>query len=395
MYPPDYLDEYRGDMLKIVADVFLVLDVFFVVLRFCSCYVQKRRLRLDDWLMIPAFSTVLGTIILAYREFCLSRVVRALISLVVSIDTGVMGRHTEWAIMHPDKLIVWYRITTIAMPVINACAVVFPKFVVTAMYLTVFVDKPSRYATYALNAILCVHMFVNVNLLIYHCSTFAFGWESIIDPNLHDGWCVNYEPRFRYPSIGNIGTDIIIILLPIPLVWKLQASGITKFGLLITFGLGSIGIVTACVRFAMYFKYPVYEDMTWNSVNLAPWCIIEPSLYLIAACLIACRPLAVKLCHASVWPKSLSWLRCLGGGHEENKAKPKLTAEANWYGRSQPSTYRVTAYGMTRSTGDLESGTRPSIELGSRYGEIIVYRDFSVASCSPVEGMYNATRSSR
>lgn len=54
------------------------------------------------------------------------------------------------------------------------------------------------------------------------------------------------------------------------------------------------GLVTSILRFAAFFATMAFTDGTWASVNLLIWCIVEPGIYLIAACLIVCRPLLGK-----------------------------------------------------------------------------------------------------
>jgi hypothetical protein len=45
---------------------------------------------------------------------------------------------------------------------------------------------------------------------------------------------------FRYGSIPNLVTDVVVLILPLPLVWGLHVSSKEKIGLLVTFLLGSM-----------------------------------------------------------------------------------------------------------------------------------------------------------
>lgn len=51
------------------------------------------------------------------------------------------------------------------------------------------------------------------------------------------------------------------------------------------------GLVTAIIRFHDFFTNDFDEDPTWTAVSLLIVTIAEPALYLIAACLLAMRPL--------------------------------------------------------------------------------------------------------
>ncbi|TEY28882.1 hypothetical protein BOTCAL_0994g00010 [Botryotinia calthae] len=66
-----------------------------------------------------------------------------------------------------------------------------------------------------------------------------------------------------------------------------------KFGLTLTFMTGSIGLATSILRFDSFFKGSALSDGTWSSVDLMTWTLVEPDVYLIAACLPTYRPLFV------------------------------------------------------------------------------------------------------
>ena len=53
----------------------------------------------------------------------------------------------------------------------------------------------------------------------------------------------------------------------------------------------SSGIVGAIFRFVLFMRTDLVSDITWDSVPTMTWTTAEPSLYLIAACLPALRPL--------------------------------------------------------------------------------------------------------
>ena len=55
------------------------------------------------------------------------------------------------------------------------------------------------------------------------------------------------------------------------------------------------GLVTSIIRFASFFTTDAVTDGTWASVNLMTWTVLEPGVYLIAACLLTYRPLFAYL----------------------------------------------------------------------------------------------------
>ena len=53
MFPPGYLEQYIGHQLVQFATAFIVINIFFVTLRYVARYVSKTPVGLDDYLMIP------------------------------------------------------------------------------------------------------------------------------------------------------------------------------------------------------------------------------------------------------------------------------------------------------------------------------------------------------
>ncbi len=45
------------------------------------------------------------------------------------------------------------------------------------------------------------------------------------------------------------------------------------------------GLVSSIIRFTIFFQNEAFVDGTWASVNLMTWTLIEPGIYIIAACL--------------------------------------------------------------------------------------------------------------
>lgn len=53
----------------------------------------------------------------------------------------------------------------------------------------------------------------------------------------------------------------------------------------------SSGLISSIIRFIKFFDTEAFLDGTWASTNEMTWTVIEPGVYLIAACLPNLRPL--------------------------------------------------------------------------------------------------------
>lgn len=72
--------------------------------------------------------------------------------------------------------------------------------------------------------------------LIFPCSPIKKAW----DVTIVEGHCINRGAVYLVQAITNIVTDVILLLLPIPMVWKLQMPVPQKIGLVILFIIGSL-----------------------------------------------------------------------------------------------------------------------------------------------------------
>jgi hypothetical protein len=71
---------------------------------------------------------------------------------------------------------------------------------------------------------------------IFQCSPVSYGWDSSV---VH-GTCIDQTLFYQYISPFNVLTGILILVLPLPLVWKLQAPKAQKVALTVVFLLGGL-----------------------------------------------------------------------------------------------------------------------------------------------------------
>ena len=111
-----------------------------------------------------------------------------------------------------------------------------PKLAILALYRRLFPNKSNRYVIYALMGILIGLTISTVVTALVACIPFAANW----DPTLPGARCIDKEAFFRWGSLPNIITDIIMLILPMRIVWNLHTTTRLKVGLTITFLFGSL-----------------------------------------------------------------------------------------------------------------------------------------------------------
>jgi hypothetical protein len=68
------------------------------------------------------------------------------------------------------------------------------------------------------------------------CRPFAYNWNKTIP----GGKCFNILMSYRWVSFPNIITDLILIALCLPAIYRIQLPLITKISLFLTFLVGSV-----------------------------------------------------------------------------------------------------------------------------------------------------------
>ncbi|KAK7952931.1 hypothetical protein PG988_013625 [Apiospora saccharicola] len=113
--------------------------------------------------------------------------------------------------------------------------------------------------------------------------------------------CVPSLPGLYISAAGNIATDLIIVILPLPMIRTLHLAPIQKAVLSVVFCLGLVTTAISLLRL-QYLK--VSPDITWDIADSNLCSLAEISSGILCACLPTLKPLAAQL-----FPKLFSTLR--------------------------------------------------------------------------------------
>jgi hypothetical protein len=109
------------------------------------------------------------------------------------------------------------------------------KFTILAFYWRLFPPKRFRQVVLATGIFISLSAISFIFTFIFQCTPISHFWNKT-----DGGFCVN-RTQFYIVSGGiNIATDVFILLLPMPLLWKLKTSTSQKIGLTMIFLLGGL-----------------------------------------------------------------------------------------------------------------------------------------------------------
>lgn len=129
----------------------------------------------------------------------------------------------------------------------------------------------------------------SVMATVFQCSPIARTFDKSIS-----GTCID-NSRFWYANAGfSISTDVVILLLPMPLVYGLQIPTNQKIALAGVFCLGIFVVITSCLRVTTLDVLATSPDVTYDIENVM-WTIIEPNVAVICACLPMLRTFIVRV----------------------------------------------------------------------------------------------------
>ncbi|KAJ5290906.1 hypothetical protein N7478_000157 [Penicillium angulare] len=130
---------------------------------------------------------------------------------------------------------------------------------------------------------------------IFQCTPVKFFWER----SLPGGHCVDSVNFYIALATTNTFTDLVILFLPMPLVWRLQISRSKKVSISAVFLLGGFVCAIALYRIT---TLPLIDnnDITYSNTYAGIWTSIEGSVGVIVACLPSLMPIWHRLRGRSV-----------------------------------------------------------------------------------------------
>lgn len=87
--------------------------------------------------------------------------------------------------------------------------------------------------------VLMAVLIMNAAAIIISSLLICVPLQSLWDPAI-PGKCINIKAWYRWESGPDVVIDMFMLILPLPLLWKLQTSRAVKLGLSLTFLTGSV-----------------------------------------------------------------------------------------------------------------------------------------------------------
>ncbi|KAI9754379.1 MAG: hypothetical protein M1815_005680 [Lichina confinis] len=214
------------------------------------------------------------------------------------------------------------------------------KFALLLFYRHTFPIRKFQLAVYGA-MVLNVTMAVAISLgYLLQCRPISYMWDRSIK-----GSCFDIRLYLRITIILNLFTDFTVLLMPLPLVWRLQMTVGRKISISVMFLLGTMACAASCARFVAVGEI-LESDPAWTSINPAIWTYTEACLGIIASCLPMLRPLYNRLARSCAGSAAAKGSRSGVSGSSDNP--PSGFSRGKW-SRRKPygSTVGSTTVGST------------------------------------------------
>ncbi|KAF2234640.1 hypothetical protein EV356DRAFT_532690 [Viridothelium virens] len=280
--PPVDLSQDRGSTIVATQIVFISLAAIAVALRIYSRSLKKAPLGADDYLIIASlpFSAIEA------------------ITTCVAVHYG-LGKHEE---AMPPQNVRPFSVSMLVLECAWGVSVPFVKLSFLMLYVRLFPSRAYKAWAWLLGTYTVLWGVMVVIATTLQCYPVAYQWNKSIK-----GHCDNRALSFFLSSVLEVPVDFIILILPLPVVWRLKLSRPRKVLLTGIFMLGSLTCVVSVIRLVRVDQTWKGEDTSWELTEACIWSAAEPTLGTVACCLPVMGPILIHFAPRPVVKKISSF----------------------------------------------------------------------------------------
>ncbi|KAL8773044.1 MAG: hypothetical protein Q9209_002064 [Squamulea sp. 1 TL-2023] len=228
-----------------------------------------------------------------------------------------------------EKFVIYSRWAA-AAPIVYCPAVALAKVAILIFYLRLNPKNSFRYSVFAVLVLTVGYMIALCFAIFFQCRPVAKFWNPFLD-----GHCVHAYDLYLWNTILNVVTDFLVLLVPIPMLRKLQVGTRQKW---------VIGLLT-CILSAVRTYYIAILlnqlDTSWNVPTSTSLIVAETNLSVICGCIMVLRPFIRR------------HLPFLMGG-ESRRGRAAGAAIYDGYQRSETKT-KISSSGLSTGGGERKS----------------------------------------
>lgn len=230
-----------------------------------------------------------------------------LFALILTVPLGIMmiiavhllaqrtpiGKSHEGFVLALDEATVLVKKMKWAFDLTEIFALGTMKLSVIFFYRRVF--RGQTFDFYSKTMIALVGVWITAFFLatLFECGTrVQYMWTDILDVSTQ---CTNSVMYHNAYAISDLITEVMILAMPIPIIWRLQMSLSQKLAVSIVFALGFVSVAAGLARITVQIAQLSHITSVSQNILIISlctyWSMIEMGLSIVAACLPTLRPL--------------------------------------------------------------------------------------------------------
>ncbi|RSM02378.1 hypothetical protein CEP52_007999 [Fusarium oligoseptatum] len=195
-------------------------------------------------------------------------------TFIASIAEGGMCAHS-WEMSLADFQ-RYSLISYLCGPIYQLCNG-FIKLSLLSFYLHLSPQRWFRIAVWFTIGIVTAYTVIITFMMWFLCNP----PRKAFDFKVEGGSCTDAAILYMATAVSNIVTDVILFVLPIPMVYNLHMPKIQKFGAIVVFAIGSLTVATSVTRLVYLPVVLASTDVSWDSAPANIWTFIEANLFVI------------------------------------------------------------------------------------------------------------------
>ncbi|KAH6843212.1 hypothetical protein B0I37DRAFT_418336 [Chaetomium sp. MPI-CAGE-AT-0009] len=229
--PPNAYEDRRATVIGVVTFC-LLWSTAVICLRLWTRGVVIKQLGIDDYMCLVALLMVYGCGV-----------------AVCHMTVYGLGRHVY--IISPAHILLYLRDFYVSI-VMYCAALLFIKLTFLFQYYRALAVLKMRVVYIASIIVVGGWALSQVLVVIFICTPVSGFWDSSVEST-----CIDNHTQWYVNAAGNIITDVVVFVLPLPAIWSLNLPKPSKIVLLVIFSLGFFTVIISIIRIR-YLK--LFED---------------------------------------------------------------------------------------------------------------------------------------
>ncbi|KAH7319003.1 hypothetical protein BKA65DRAFT_541191 [Rhexocercosporidium sp. MPI-PUGE-AT-0058] len=168
-------------------------------------------------------------------------------------------------------------------------SITFTKLSIISTYVRFLPKGLARKINFGLGIIILLFWISSIFAIIFQCVPAQSAWDYSVK-----GECYSIKNLFFALSTFNVITDILLCILPIPLLWSLKMPKAQRAVLCLLFCMGTFASVASILRIT-HLDHLDSLDISFKTVEPMNWSIVEADVGIICVALSALRPLVKRI----------------------------------------------------------------------------------------------------